>query len=82
MIHLLPELSREGQIVGVSSNLGLLLTIKCRMKDICGGAFSRVKIKNKLKTTRANYVICKNIILTSDFSWDTKQNCLVVNNDV
>ncbi|XP_031485758.1 uncharacterized protein At2g29880-like [Nymphaea colorata] len=56
--------------------------IEQKMIEKFGPGFTVEKIKNKLKITKADYNICKQILTTSGFGWNPTHKCVDVDNEV
>ncbi|KAF3789150.1 hypothetical protein EJ110_NYTH07248 [Nymphaea thermarum] len=55
--------------------------IERNMIDNFGADFTVEKIKNKLKGTKADFNVCKQILSTSGFGWDPTNKCVEVENE-
>ncbi|KAF3779783.1 hypothetical protein EJ110_NYTH35728 [Nymphaea thermarum] len=83
LINLLVQQSRlPGMKSGGNLKPKAYKAIEQRMIEQFGPGFTIEKIKNKLKITKANYNICKQILATSGFGWDPTNKCVEVENQV
>ncbi|KAF3791121.1 hypothetical protein EJ110_NYTH14807 [Nymphaea thermarum] len=76
----------QSRLPGMKSDANLkpkaYKAIEQKMIEQFGPGFTVEKIKNKLKITKADYNMCKQILATSGFGWDSTNKCVVVENEV
>ncbi|XP_031476575.1 uncharacterized protein LOC116248108 isoform X3 [Nymphaea colorata] len=83
LIHLLVQQSRLPSMKSGGNLKGKAYkAIGQKMMEKFGQEFTTEKIKNKLKSTKADYNICKQILATSGFGWDPTNKCVDVDNEV
>ncbi|KAF3789975.1 hypothetical protein EJ110_NYTH17399 [Nymphaea thermarum] len=83
LINLLVQQSRlPGMKSGANLKPKAYKAIEQKMIEQFGPGFTVEKIKNKLKITKADYNMCKQILATSGFGWDPTNKCVVVENEV
>ncbi|KAF3771459.1 hypothetical protein EJ110_NYTH60341, partial [Nymphaea thermarum] len=83
LINLLVQQSRlPGMKSGANLKPKAYKAIEQKMIEQFGPGFTVEKIKNKLKITKADYNICKQILATSGFGWDPTNKCVEVEHQV
>ncbi|XP_031494245.1 uncharacterized protein At2g29880-like [Nymphaea colorata] len=84
--HLIELLVEQSRLPSMKSGANLkpkaYKVIERQMIEMFGPNFKVEKIKNKLKSTKADYNECRQILSTSGFGWDPINQCVDVENEV
>ncbi|KAF3787425.1 hypothetical protein EJ110_NYTH14930 [Nymphaea thermarum] len=84
--HLINLLVEQSRLPDMKSDANLkpkaYKAIERQMIELFGPEFKVEKIKNKLKSTKADYNVCRQILSTSGFGWDPTNQCVDVENEV
>ncbi|KAF3773579.1 hypothetical protein EJ110_NYTH55030 [Nymphaea thermarum] len=81
--YLINILVQQSRLLGMKSGGNLKPKVYKAIEDGRKELDSTIKkIKNKLKSTKAGYNVCKPILATSGLGWDPTNKCIGVDNEV
>ncbi|CAN6457435.1 unnamed protein product [Victoria cruziana] len=79
---MLDQARMPGTKAGGGLKLNAMMAVAAKMMDRFGPDYNLDKIKNKLKRARPNLRVCKELLNTAGFSWNSEKKCIEVDDAV
>lgn len=84
--YLIECMLEQARIPGMKAGGGLklnaMMAVAVKMMERFGPEYNLDKIKNKLKRARPNLRVCKELLNTAGFSWNSEKKCIEVDDAV